>query len=173
MPFWHCISSFESTSYKKLQDRGTNSFISCFTSAFTSAYIIIIFLQIFWTLFNIIGLIIFVTDFPFNRFTWTPNPFNNQYLLSVTKFFVDAVLPVDLKLAFIFFFLCLSPLRFFTCVCWGWFTPPKFCWYCRQQLRHSVFFSFSLLWNLENNVLLLFFSSVLSSDLQSLTKHSR
>ena len=33
------------------------------------------------------------------------------------------------------------------------------------QFFLSLFFSFSLLWNLENNVLLLFFSSVLSSDL--------
>ena len=37
----HCISRFEGTSYKKLQDIATSSFISCcFTPAFTSADII-------------------------------------------------------------------------------------------------------------------------------------
>ena len=34
----HCISRLKGTSYKKLQDTATNSFISCcFTSDFTSA----------------------------------------------------------------------------------------------------------------------------------------
>ena len=38
MPFSHCISSFEGTSYKKLQVTAISSFISCcFTSALTSA----------------------------------------------------------------------------------------------------------------------------------------
>ena len=37
----HCISRFEGTSYKKLQDIATSFFISCcFTPAFTSADII-------------------------------------------------------------------------------------------------------------------------------------
>ena len=44
MSVLHCrlyISSFEGTSYKKLQDSATGSFISCFlTLAFTSADII-------------------------------------------------------------------------------------------------------------------------------------
>ena len=36
--FLYCISSFEGTSYKKLQFTAPSSFISCcFTSAFTSA----------------------------------------------------------------------------------------------------------------------------------------
>ena len=40
-PVLHCISSFEGTSYKKLQDMTTSSFTACcFTSAFTSADII-------------------------------------------------------------------------------------------------------------------------------------
>ena len=50
----------------------------------------------------------------------------------------------------------------------------KSCWEYRQWLRHSIFsfslFFFFLLWNLENNLLLLFFSSVLFSDLQSWIK---
>ena len=41
MPFLHCISSFEGTSYKSLYDTATSSIISCcFTLAFTSADII-------------------------------------------------------------------------------------------------------------------------------------
>ena len=37
-PFLYCISSFEGTSYKNLEDTATSSFISyCFTLAFTSA----------------------------------------------------------------------------------------------------------------------------------------
>ena len=41
MPFLHCISSIEITSYKYLEDSVTSSYISyCFTLAFTSADII-------------------------------------------------------------------------------------------------------------------------------------
>ena len=40
MPFLHCISSFEGTSYKHLKDIANSSFISCFTLDFTSADII-------------------------------------------------------------------------------------------------------------------------------------
>ena len=36
MPVLHCISRFEGTSYQKLHDTATSSFVSCFTSAFTS-----------------------------------------------------------------------------------------------------------------------------------------
>ena len=37
----HCISIFEGTFYKKLQDTATTSFVCYFTSAFTSADIIL------------------------------------------------------------------------------------------------------------------------------------
>ena len=38
MPFLHCISSFEGTSYKNLYDTATKSLTSCcFLLAFTSA----------------------------------------------------------------------------------------------------------------------------------------
>ena len=40
MPILNCISSFEGSSYKRLQDIATSSFFSCYftiTSAFTSA----------------------------------------------------------------------------------------------------------------------------------------
>ena len=40
MPFFHCISSFEGTSYKNFSDKTTKSFICCFTLAFISADVI-------------------------------------------------------------------------------------------------------------------------------------
>ena len=69
------ISNFEGTSYKKLQDKATSSFISCcLTSIFTSADI---------TFYNFLELDsklskknIFVTNFPF--LTDSSNPLNAQ-----------------------------------------------------------------------------------------------
>ena len=52
-PVLYCVSKFEGTSYKKLQDIATSSFISfCFTLAYTSADTI--FHKLFKTLFKII-----------------------------------------------------------------------------------------------------------------------
>ena len=64
----HCISRFEGTSYKKLQDIATSFFICCFTSAFTSADII------FATFLNLIQNYQQkkVTNFPFKMDA--PNP---------------------------------------------------------------------------------------------------
>ena len=67
----NCISSFEGTSCKNVQDTASSSFISwCFTSAFyISRYN---FLQLFRTSFNIIWKKCFVTNFPFfNSLTQT------------------------------------------------------------------------------------------------------
>ena len=71
----HCISRFEGTSYKKLQDIATSSFISCcFTPAFTSADII------FYNFLNLIQNYQkkkekkIVTNFPFKMDSPKPSP---------------------------------------------------------------------------------------------------
>ena len=70
MPFSHCISSFEGTSYKNLLDTATRSFICCFYGFYINRYC---FSQIFRTSFNIIWKKYFHHEFSFfNGFTQPP-----------------------------------------------------------------------------------------------------
>ena len=77
MPVLQRISSFEGTSYKKLQDIATSSFISCcLTSIFTSADIIF---YNFSELDSKLSKKYFCHKFPFfNGFTQSQIPFNAQ-----------------------------------------------------------------------------------------------
>ena len=88
-PILHCISSFEGTFYKKIEDTTTRSFICCcFTLVFTLEDIIC------RTSFNNIRKKrIFVTNFPFLTDSLKlPNPLNDQNLLSTTKVFCQCSL---------------------------------------------------------------------------------
>ena len=83
MPFLHCISSFEGTSYKHLKDTATSSFISCFTLDFTSVDIIFHkFLELHYLKKKICHKFSF-----FNGFTQTPPPSLGRNSLSMTKVF--------------------------------------------------------------------------------------
>ena len=78
-----CISGFEGTSYKKLQDIATSYFFSfCFTSVFTSADIVF---YNFSELDSKLSKKDFCHKFP--GFTQTPHPLNDQNLRSVRKVF--------------------------------------------------------------------------------------